>query len=153
MAKKLGKFEMLQFEGWKGLSKENHIASIFQRAPQMASDLMVQLLALYRGKSLESELSKYPTRWFDDDSEYIWHVVGSSRRNIPLVEARDEDGVVIDSTHANVGIGTAPFYLVFSEDWFADGETLYGNLNEVYPMRVLGDPRSEGSNTIVKVEL
>ena len=114
---------------------------------------MVQLLALYRGKSLESELAKYPTKEFDTDDEFTWHVIGSSRRNIPLLEARNESGVVVQAGDPNVGVGTAPFYLVFGEDWFADGEVLFGNLNEVYPMRVLGDPRMEGTNAVYKVEL
>lgn len=129
------------------LTKDNQLASIYQRAPQPVSDFMVQLLALHRGKSLESELAKYPTKQFDTDDEFTWHVIGSSRRNIPLVEARREDGTVV-TTGANVGVGTSPFYLVFAEDWFADGEVLFGNLNEVYPMRVLGDPRMEGTNAV-----
>lgn len=33
-----------------------------------------------------------------------------------------------------------------------DGEVIFGNLNEVYPLRVLGEPRFEGSNAIYKVE-
>ena len=50
----------------------------------------------------------------------------SSRRNIPLLEARDEDGLTVNPSDSNytktmVGAGTAPFYLVFAEDWFADG--------------------------------
>ena len=152
MAGKLGRFQMMQFTGWKGLTKDNHLASIYQRAPQPVADFMVQLLALYRGKSLESELAKYPTKQFDTDDEFMWHVIGSSRRNIPLIEARREDGTVV-TTGDNVGVGTTPFYLVFPEDWFADGEVLFGNLNEVYPMRVLGDPRMEGTNAVYKVEL
>lgn len=135
------------------LTKDNHLASIYQRAPQKVSDLMIQLLALYRGKSLESELAKYPVKEFDTDDEFVWHITGSSRRNIPLLEARREDGTVVVANSANVGIATCPFYLVFAEDWFADGEVLFGNLNEVYPMRVLGDPRSEGTNFVYKVEL
>ena len=130
------------------LTKDNQLASIYQRAPQPVSDFMVQLLALYRGKSLESELAKYPTKEFDTDDEFTWHVIGSSRRNIALLEARDESGKVVQAGDPNVGAGTAPFYLVFAEDWFADGEVLFGNLNEVYPMRVLGDPRMEGTNAV-----
>lgn len=34
-----------------------------------------------------------------------------------------------------------------------DGNLLMGNLNEVYPMRVIGDGRKEGSNTVYKVQL
>lgn len=79
---------------------------------------MVELLALRRGKSYESFLSQFPTKEFTDDSEYTWDVISSSRRNIPLVEARDENGTPITAASGMVGAGYAPFYLVFAEDWF-----------------------------------
>ena len=60
-------------------------------------------------------------REFEDDNEYTWDVIGSSKRNIPLVEARDENGNPVNSASGMIGAGTAPFYLVFPEDWFADG--------------------------------
>ncbi len=153
MAGKLGKFQMVGFSHWKGLSKENHLASVFQTAPQKATNLMVQLLATQRGKTLDTFLNQFPTREFEDDNEYYWDIVGSTRRNIPLVEARDEDGAVVSNTSGNVGAGTAPFYLVFPEDWFADGEYIVGNLNEVYQFRILGNARMEGTNAVYKVEL
>ncbi len=135
------------------LTSDNHLGSIFQLQPQRATNLMVQLLAFYRGKTLDTFLNQFPVREFDDDSEYFWDVIGSSRRNIPLVEARDENGTVITSNSTNVGVGTSPFYLVFAEDWFADGEVIVGNLNQVYPFRILGDARMEGTNAVYKVEL
>ena len=150
---KLGKLQMLGFQTWKGLTRENHLGSIFQNSPQKATNLMVQLLAYYRGKTLDTFLNQFPVREFDDDSEYYWDIIGSSRRNIPLVEARDETGTVVVAGAANVGAGTAPFYLVFPEDWFADGEVIVGNLNQVYPFRILGEARMEGTNAVYKVEL
>lgn len=63
---------MVGFQSWKGLSKENHLGSIFQAQPQKATNLMVQLLAYHRGKSLETFLSKFPTKEFDTDDEYTW---------------------------------------------------------------------------------
>ena len=135
------------------LTKENHLGSIFQLAPQKATNLMVQLLAFYRGKTLDTFLNQFPQKEFEDDSEYYWDVIGSSRRNIPLLEARDENGEVIDANSGMVGEGTSPFYLVFKEDWFADGEVIVGNLNELYQFRILGEPRLEGSNAVYKVEL
>ena len=119
MAGKLGKFQMVGFQSWKGLTKENHLGSIFQTAPQKATNLMVQLLAFYRGKTLDTFLNQFPIKEFDDDSDYYWDVIGSSRRNIPLVEARDENGAVVTAESGMIGAGTAPFTLVFSEDWFA----------------------------------
>lgn len=153
MAGKLGKFQMVGFSSWKGLTSENHLGSIFQLAPQKATNLMVQLLAFYRGKTLDTFLNQFPVKEFEDDSEYYWDIIGSSRRNIPLKEARDENGVVVTSATGMVGAGTAPFYLVFGEDWFADGEYIVGNLNEIYQFRILGDPKMEGSNAVYKVEL
>lgn len=112
---------------------------------------MVQLLAYTRGKNLETYLKQFPTKEFETDDEYTWEVVGNSRRSIPIVEARDEDGVVL--TTGMAGVGGAPFYVVYGEDWFADGNVIVGEKNEVYPLRVLGSARMEGTNAIYKVEL
>ena len=151
MAGKLGKFQMQTFSHWKGLTKNNHLGGIFQMQPQKATNLMVQLLAWYKGKTLDTFLSQFPTKEFDSDDEYTWDVIGSALRNIPLVEARDADGTVL--TSGNAGVNGEPFYVVFPEDWFADGEVIVGELNEIYPLRVLGDCRFEGTNAVYKVEL
>lgn len=120
MAGRLGKFQKLTFDHWKGLTKTNHLASIFQTQPQQATNMMVQLLAMYRGKTLDTFLSQFPTKEFDSEDEYTWTVVGSAARNIPLVEARDCDGnIVTADTVNNIGMNGEPFYLVFGEDWFA----------------------------------
>lgn len=103
------------------LTKDNHLGAIFRAAPQKASNLMVQLLAQKRGRTLDTLLSQFPTREFDTADEYTWDVCGSTRQNIPLIEARDENGSVVEASSGNVGAGTAPFYLVFGKDWFADG--------------------------------
>lgn len=105
------------------LTKDNHLGAIFRTEPQKASNLMVELLAFTRGKTLESLLNSLPTREFDTSDEYTWEVIGSTRQNIPLIEARDEDGELVTADRTtNVGAGTAPFELVFGQDWFADGE-------------------------------
>ena len=119
MAGKLNRFQKQTFSHWKGLTKYNHLGSISQLQPQKATSLMVQLLAWYRGKTLDTFLSQFPTKTFDSDDEYTWDVIGSSLRNIPLVEARNTDGVTVGATGDNVGVNGEPFYLVFAEDWFA----------------------------------
>lgn len=153
MAGKLGKFQTQGFQHWAKTTKLNHLGSVFALKPQKASEVMVRLLSLSRGKNLDIFLNQFPTKEFENSQEYTWDIVGSTSRNIPLVEARDENGTVITSTSNNVGTGTAPFYLVFPEDWFADGEVIVGHLNQVYPFRILEEPRMEGSNAVYKVEL
>lgn len=119
MAGQLNRFQTVGFDGWKGLTKLNHLSSVFALAPQKASDMMVEFLAAKRGNTLNTYISRLPVREFEDDSEYYWDVISSARKNIPLVEARDENGNVVSSTTGLVGAGTAPFYLVFAEDYFA----------------------------------
>lgn len=147
----LGKFQTREFTSWKGLSKDNHLASVFELEPQKATNVWIEILAQKRGRSLEGLLNKLPVKVFNDDNEMTWNIIASSRRNIPLVEARDISGNTISS--GNAGIGTEPFYLVFPEDWFADGNVIVGEKNEIYPLRVLGDPRMEGTNAVYKCEL
>lgn len=103
------------------------------------------------GKSMESYLSRFPVKYFDEDSDIIWNLIGSSRKNVPLYEARDMNGDVV--TSGMVGANTEPFYLVFGENYFADGNFLVGEKNEIYLMRVLGDPQFEGTLVVYKVEL
>ena len=148
----LSKFQTVSFSHWKGLTKENHLGSIFQAQPQKATDLMVQLLAINRGKTLETYLSKFPIKYFDTEDEYTWDVISSSRRNIPIVEARDGNtGSPLES--GNYGVGKEPFFVVFPEDWFADGNVIVGHKNEAYPLRILGEARMEGTNAVYKVQL
>lgn len=152
MAGKLGKFQTMSFSGWAtNVTKLNHISTIFHSAPQKASNLMVQLLAKNYGKTLDSLLSQFPVKEFETDDEYTWDVIGSSRRLIPLIEVRDEDGATIKS--GTVGANVTPFYLVFAENSFFDGEVIFGRFNQEYPFRILGDPRNEGTNAVCKVEL
>lgn len=147
----LNLYQSQTFTHWKGLTKNNHLGAIFAKEPQKATTLMVELLAAHRGKNLESYLSQFPVKTFDTQEHYTWEVIGSSRRNIPILEGRDESGTVQSS--GNIGVGGLPFYLVFPEDWFADGNVIVGELNELYPIRILGDAKVEGTNYVYKCEL
>ena len=154
MAGQLGKFTMQHFKAWApNVTKKTHITSVFGTKTQKVPGMMVQLMAFKYGNTLDTMLNKLPVKEFENGEEYIWDVIGSTDRVIPLVECRDENGVVVtSSTTTNVGAGTQPFYLVFNEHWFFDGETIEGNLGNRYPLRILGDAREEGSNYVYKVE-
>ena len=151
---KLGRFQKELFTKWGGVTKKNHLNSVFQEQPQQLTNLVTQLLAYHKGKTLDTFLSKFPVKYFDSDDEYTWPIVGSAVKNLPLVEARDIDGNIIDSSYpTNVGMNVEPFYVVFAENLFADGAVIVGELNEIYPLRILGDGRNEGTNVVYKVEL
>lgn len=146
--------QMASVTAWRGtVTKENHLYHLFRANPQKATDVMITLMTSMYLPTLDSYLSKeVPVREYDDDSRLHWDIVTSSRRNIPLVEARRYDGTKVTSGGGNVGVGFEPFYLVFPTDWFAIGEVLWGNYNEAYPVIVKEDGRAEGTNTVYLVE-
>lgn len=153
MAGNLGKFQTTTAEGWMGLTKKNHLAAAFGDSPQKVSDVMIQLLANKRGNTLETFLNKFPVKEFDSDDEITWKVEGSAKKNVALVEARKFDGTIVENSNELIGVGVEPFFLVFAEEYFADGEVIFGHLNQLYPIRILGVPRVEGTNVVYKVEL
>ena len=146
---------MTGITAWRGtVTKDNHLYSIFRSNPQMASDVMTVLMSQMHLPTLDTYLSReVPVREYEDDSDLFWDVVSSSRRNIPLIEARRCDGTPVTADDAtNVGVGFEPFYLVFPVDWFALGEVLWGNFNEEYPVIVKEMGHAEGTNTVYLVE-
>lgn len=154
MPGRISNSQMVGVTAWKGtVTKDNHLYGLFRTNPQMASDVMTVLMSSMHRPTLDTYLSKeVPVREYEDDSELFWDIVTSSRRNIPLVEARRANGSVVAAGEANVGVGFEPFYLVFPTDWFALGEVLWGNFNETYPVIVKEAGRQEGTNTVYLVE-
>ena len=147
--------QLVGVTAWKGtVTSDNHLYGLFRTNPQMASDVMTVLMSSMHLPTLDTYLSReVPVREYEDDSELFWDVVTSSRRNIPLVEARRANGDVVKELDAeNVGKGFEPFYLVFATDWFALGEIVWGELNEVYPMIIKEAGKQEGTNTVYLVE-
>jgi len=157
MAVRFQKFQTREFTGWATpITKANHISMLGGQNPNVLSEFMTRVLARNFGQSIDAELSKFPTKFFQDDSEFFWDVYGSARRNIPLVEARYEDGTVVSATSAatkgNVGKDGKHFFLVFDEWYFFKGEQIMGNLNQVYPIRLPNDPKMEGTRYVYEAE-
>ena len=155
MPARINNNQMVGVTAWRGtVTKENHLYGLFRTNPQMASDVMTVLMATMHQPTLDTYLSReVPVREYEDDSELFWDIITSSRRNIPLIEARRCDGTPVQATDTdNVGVGFEPFYLVFPTDWFALGEVLWGERNETYPIIVKEAGRAEGTNTVYYCE-
>ena len=148
----LSKFQVTDAKAFSGMiNPENTLGAIWKVAPQKINDTMIKMLAIHRGKSLENMLSKFETKLVESDREFYWELIGSSRRNIPLFEARYK-GAVVQSTDNNIGEGRTTFELAFPEQWFFKGEIIVGEKNEVYPIRVLDDGTPEGNLMVYTCE-
>lgn len=149
----LGRFQVTDAKAFAGMiNPENTLGAIWKTAPQKINNAMIKLLAINRGKSLENMLAKFETKLVDNDNEFWWDLIGSSRRNIPLVEATFK-GATVTSGDNNIGEGGQEFELTFDEQWFFKGEIIVGEKNEVYPIRVLDDGYPSGSQWVHTCEI
>lgn len=138
-------------KSWSGITTKNHLGAIYESKPQVASKMITRMLSQYYGATLEAQLSQIPALYLDTDDDYTWKLIGSSERNIPLIEARFQ-GATVTSTDYGVGANGTEFQLVFSERYFSDVNVIIGE-KDVYPVRVLDDPTPEGTDWVYRVEM
>ena len=151
----LNKYQMRPAFGWgPGVTQRKHVAEIFAKQPIMLNDVVVRAFTANNGYLFSTFLKEHTqVREFDSDEEYTWKLVGSTYKNIPLIEARKDDGSVVGAADTGVGRAGSLIQLVFPEPYFADGEIIVGELNEYYQFRIIEDPIMEGSNAVYTVEL
>ena len=135
MPGQINHFQVRPMQAWgPGVTQRKHIAAIFGMKPNMMDDIMVRAFTANNCPTMETLLKQHTSvRVFDNDEEFTWRMTGTTYKNIPLVEARDENGTVINSsTTGNIGQGATVIQLVFPEAYFADQEVIVGELNEYY---------------------
>ncbi len=147
----VGKFVVTKGKHWSGLTLKNHIGAIFGSKPQLASKLTTVLLQKSGMKNLDTTLSKLPTKTLNSGEDFTWNLVGSSERNIQLVEAR-YNGAIVDDNDTGIGAGRSEFELVFGEQWFTYVHVIAGHRPDIYQIRILEAPRQEGGNYVYKCE-
>lgn len=142
------------------IATRKHFSEFYCACPKEMEKVVTTLWEAKYGVSWEKALANRPVRYFENDDYFIWELVSRATSNNPLVEARDENGVTITAdsledagVNGMVGSHGMPFTLVFDKQCFFDGETIVGNLNELYQMVVLGKGRTEGTKVAYEVQL
>ena len=148
---KISPFQMTEAQAWAGLTTKNHLGAIYQSKPQMASKLMTRIAQTNFGLDLDSYLDQFSPLYLDTDDDFEWDLIGSAKKNVPLVEARIAGTAVTAASTA--GFNFTEFELVFPEQWFSDENVIVGEKNEVYSVQVIADPTPEGTNWVYRVKL
>jgi hypothetical protein len=148
---KISPFQMTEAQSWAGLTTKNHLGAIYQAKPQMASKLMTRIHQTNFGMDLDTYLEQFTPLYLDTDDDFEWDLIGSAKKNVPLVEARINGNPVTAADEP--GKAYAEIELVFGEQWFSDENVIVGEKNEVYPLQVLADPTPEGGNWVYRVAL
>ena len=148
----ISKYVMTKGKSWSGLTLKNHIGAIYGLQPQLVSPLTTVLLQNSGMKNLDTTLSMFPEKVLDTADDFVWKVVGSEERNIPLVEAR-WNGAVVEANDTGVGAGRGTIELVFEEKYFSDVQIIAGIRPDTYQYRLISDAVEDGGNFIYQAEL
>jgi hypothetical protein len=148
---KISPFQMTEAQSWSGLTTTNHLGTIYQANPQAASKLMTRIFQTNFGQDLDSYLDQFTPLYLDTDDDFEWDLIGTAKKNVPLVEARINGTAVTTADQA--GLNYTEFELIFPEQWFSDENIIVGEKNEIYPMQIQADPTPEGANWVYRVKL
>lgn len=119
---------------WAGLTTKTHLGAIYQVKPQDATDLVTLLFRANYGTNFGIFLKKFSPLRLETDDDFRWRLQGSSKKNIPLVEAKIA-GTAVSAT-SKAGLNGARFTLIFPELYFSDTNLIVGEKNSVYPIRL-----------------
>lgn len=149
---KISPLQMTDAISWSGITHKNHLAKIYQSSPQAASKIITKVHNANLGMTTDTYMSEIgAVRTLDTDDDYTWKLMGSAKRNLPLVEARINGTPITQASRA--GQNFSEFEVVFSEYFFHDEQIIVGHKNEVYPIQIQSDPIKEGTNFVYRVKL
>jgi len=136
---------------WGGLTTRNHLGYFYLTKPQKAADFMTYIWQSYIGYSdLDSILNMFPVKVLERDDEFEWDIMADGDRAIPLVATYIDDVALAATDKA--GISHSEFQLEFAENYFFDTDMIVGHKEE-YQLRILDDPKPNGTNWLYRVEL
>lgn len=148
----LGKFQMTKAQSWSGLTLKNHMGFLFQEKPHMITKLTTVLLQNSGMKNLDTTLSLFPEKVLPSDGDFVWKVVGSAERNIPL-KAAYWNGALVTSVTEGVGAGRGIIELHFEEQYFTKMHLITGHNPDVYRYRIIADPETKDGATVYLAEV
>lgn len=150
---RISPFQMYENDDITGLVTQSHLGYRFGIEPQQASKVATMIHQANFGATVSAYLDKFSALYLDSDDDFTWDLVSNGKKNIPLVRASLTSGGSAISATDRCGENFTEFYLVFPEAYFTDVNQIVGERNEVYPVRVLDDPKPVGNYYEYRVSL
>lgn len=150
---RISPFQMYENDDITGLVTQTHLGYRFGIEPQQASKVATMIHQANFGATVSAYLDKFSALYLDSDDDFTWDLIANGKKNIPLIRASLTSGGAAISATDRCGENYTEFYLVFPEAYFTDVNQIVGERNEVYPIRILDDPKPIGSYYEYKVSL
>jgi hypothetical protein len=149
---KISPFQLYESEDITGLVTKSHLGHRFGIEPQQASKVATMIHQANLGATVNAYLNQFPTKTFETDDDFTWDITTNGKKNIPLAKAQTTEGTALAATD-RAGFNFSEFFLYFHEAYFTDVNVIVGERNEVYPIQILSDPKSQGGLWQYRVRL
>lgn len=147
----ISKLQTLDQKDWAGLTTDNHLGALYMQEPQLVSEVIEHIYKVnLGGDDVVSFINQFPVMYIDDDVPYEWLLQGADEKNIPLLGAYMSD---YSTAPTRAGIARSTFFMEFGERYFEATDSIVGEKNEVYVLRIVADPISKGSSWLYEVQL
>jgi len=146
MAQTINTLQVYQGKDWSGLTVDNHLGTIFQEQPYLASSIMSRVFGQYNYMGLDALLNYTSAEEeFPDDRDFEWFLKGDDEKAVSVVSFSASDTTRPGVNHTN-------FTITFPEKYFAYRDKLVPD-NRAYPVRVMSEPEADGTDWIYTVQL
>lgn len=149
----LNQLQKFEPKDWSGLTTENHLGAMFGLQPILVSDIIDNIYDVNLGLDLDRFMDQFPVMEIERDAPFEWLLnTQSPFKNIPLINYYDSTLV---SQPTQPGIGFSAFWVEFPDRIFEATDVLgFGYTEkETYQLRVMSDPKPNGSNWLYQVQL
>src|SRR3990167_10637878 len=106
MAQTINTLQVYQGKDWSGLTTDNHLGTIFQEQPYLASSVMSRVFGQYNQMGLDAIMNYLGAEEeFPDDRDFEWYLKGDDEKAV-LVVSYEAFG---SASHATPGLNHSVF--------------------------------------------
>lgn len=133
-------------KSWSGLTTDNHLGTIFNEQPWLASNIMSRVFGKFDYMSLDPFLALMGgVKEAPSDVDFTWNLKGDDEKAVSVVSFTAADT-------ARPGVNNTTFTITFPEFYFHAKDKLRPDDGSV-GVRVMKEPESDGTNWEYTVEL
>lgn len=146
MSQKINTLQVYQGKSWAGLTTANHLGTIFQEQPYLASTLMSRVFGTNYYMGMDTLISLMGSEEeVPDDRDVEWMLKGDDEKAVPVVSFSSSD-------LTRPGVNLQFFKIVFPEKYFSDTDVLAAD-DRRYRVRIFGEPIPSGTDWEYTVQM
>lgn len=146
MSQTINDLQVYQGKSWSGLTTDNHLGTLFQEQPYLASSVMARVFKEIGQLNMDSLLNLIGSEEeFPDDRDFEWYLKGDDDKAVSVVSYSS-------SSMTQPGLNQTIFKIEFADKYFAKTDILSAD-DRRFRVRVMNEPYSNGTGWIYEVQL